>query len=263
MKAVTLLYHDAVTDGDYAASGFSGGDADVYKMDINEMRLHFEAVKGRISKTPSDVRDMNVENDEMPIFITFDDGGLSSSTLIAPLLNDLGWVGHFFITGSRVDTKGFVSASQIRELDAQGHVIGSHSWSHPQRMALCTTTQLEYEWRKSIEFLSEILEKPVTVASVPGGYFSKKVAKIASQSGLKILFTSEPVKKAYYIDNCLILGRYTLIEGMPPHFSSDLAADGISLRQIRQYLFWNSKKMLKNLAGDQYLAIRKYLLDRN
>jgi len=37
MKVISLLYHDVVSPGAFDASGFSGGDAHIYKLELPEL----------------------------------------------------------------------------------------------------------------------------------------------------------------------------------------------------------------------------------
>jgi peptidoglycan/xylan/chitin deacetylase (PgdA/CDA1 family) len=196
------------------------------------------------------------------LFLTFDDGGASAATHIADLLERRGWRGHFFITAAKVDSPGFVTRAQVRSLRRNGHVIGSHSWSHPTRMALCDWEELHREWTRSVTFLSELLGERVVTASVPGGYYSPRVASAAAAAGIDVLFTSEPHKRIVRVDGCLVLGRYWLLRGMPASSSADLATATLSSRQLQQLLLWNSKKVLKRLGGKRYLAMRDVVLRR-
>ncbi len=264
MKAVTLLYHDAVKDNNFDESGFPDQGANIYKLDVYDMENHFEAIAASNNNKPSTIYDFlsNPNQTHIPLFLTFDDGGVSAATYISKLLEGFGWSGHFFITASYIDTQTFVNSKQIQELKKKGHVVGSHSWSHPDRMSKCSWNELEKEWRKSIIKLSDIIGEQVSIASVPGGYFSNNVAKAASACGIRALFTSEPIKEVYYVDKCLVLGRYTLLRGMSPGVSGALASDDISFHQVKQYLLWNTKKVAKSIAGNHYLAIRKRILGR-
>jgi len=261
MKAITLSFHDAVADANFAASGFTEQGANTYKLDVKDMEQHFDAVAALSPRPPGSARVLlDGPPEHSPLFFAFDDGGSSAFDYIAPLLDKLGWVGHFFITGNRIDTPGFVTREQIKALDAHGHVVGSHSWTHPTRMAKCTRAQLNDEWQKSVDKLSTILGKQVDIASVPGGYYSPEVARSASACGVRVLFTSEPVKTIHSVDDCLVLGRYTLLRGMPAAVSQGLASEQTSPAQIKQYVLWNSKKVVKAVAGGPYLALRKRIL---
>src|SRR6185369_13587012 len=115
------------------------------------------------------------QTQERSIFLTFDDGAIGSYTCIADELEKLNWRGHFFIVSDWIGRPGFVNGREIRELDGRGHIIGSHSRSHPERMSHLKRHELQAEWSESSSALSDVLGKPTTVASVPNGYFSKAV----------------------------------------------------------------------------------------
>jgi peptidoglycan/xylan/chitin deacetylase (PgdA/CDA1 family) len=264
MKAVALCYHDVVEGDDFDASGFPGTSPAAYKLDISDMARHLDAIAASRRDKPSRVDEFlkRTGNGELPLFITFDDGGVSAATHIADLLEQRGWAAHFFITAGRVDTPAFVSSAQVRELRRRGHLVGSHSWSHPTRMAHCSRPQLEEEWQRSVKFLSDVLGEQVDVASVPGGYYSRQVAEAAVQAGIRVLFNSEPQKTATRIGDCWVLGRYSVIRGMPADTSAQLACAAQSPLQLKQYLFWNAKKIVKRFGGRGYLAVREVLLRR-
>ena len=260
MRAVTVSYHDAVESAP-EASGFPGTGAAIYKLEVGEMRRHFEAIDSACDPGPTVIGE-HEESGGTPLFLAFDDGGRSAATLIAPMLEEFGWRGHFFITAGKIGEPAFVDADQIREMRARGHVIGSHSWSHPTRMSECSRSELGEEWRRSVTRLEEILGEPVDVASVPGGYFSEAVAKEAAAAGIRYLFTSEPTKRAYEVDGCLVLGRYTLLRGMPAGMSAGFASIRGSRIQLKQAIHWKLKKVAKKVGGKHYLAARDRILKR-
>ena len=195
------------------------------------------------------------------MLLTFDDGGVSAVHTLADMLDECGWKAHFLVTAGRIGTAGFPDGPQIQELRRRGHVIGSHSYSHPTRMAHCTAAELDDEWQTKRALLTEILGEPVQVASVPGGYYSRPVAVAAARAGIKLLFTSEPVTSSQTVDGCLVLGRFTAKRGHPPHWSAAIVAGDRQL-QIREYLYWNAKKAAKALLGGAWLRARVMLLER-
>src|SRR5437016_300230 len=134
MRALAIMYHDVVEHGDFPSSGFPGEGAHVYKLRCEDFERHLDAIRDAI---PADAVSRIAARREWtgaPVFLTFDDGGISALHPTADLLERHGWRGHFFITTDRIGTPGFLSAAQVRELHARGHVIGSHSASHPTRM---------------------------------------------------------------------------------------------------------------------------------
>ena len=261
MRALGLLYHDIVERDDYSASGFPGADADRYKLDAGEFADHIRAIARATPKKPGTVLDLlrTPAANEPLLMLTFDDGGVSSYTHAADLLEDLGWRGHFLVTTNRIGSRSFMTQEQIRNLHQRGHVIGSHSVSHPARISACGWEELVREWGQSRQTLSEILGEEVTVASVPGGYFSRRVAKAASAAGIRMLFTSEPITRCEVVDECLVIGRYCIQRGASSEVAAQLARGDLSPR-LRSWVSWNLRKIAKKLGGDFYVRARLSLL---
>jgi peptidoglycan/xylan/chitin deacetylase (PgdA/CDA1 family) len=242
------------------ASGFSGGDAARYKLTPAEFRQHIEMLK-HVARTPPALAPELLRHAAAgpDWLLTFDDGGVTACDPIARILEEQGWRGHFFITVDYINSPSFVTVEQIRALRRRGHIIGSHSCSHPERMSSCGRDQLVSEWRRSQQVLSDMLGELVTVASVPGGYYSRAVAQAAAQAGLQVLFNSEPTPRAHTVDGCLVLGRYTIYRGMSAKKAADLVA-GKFLPRLEQAFLWSTKKVTKALGGRLYLRLRKQLL---
>jgi len=260
MRLACLLYHDVVESADWESSGFTGPGTAKYKLSRAEFEAHLAAIAKVRDTVPDSAHDLANKGDAtLPFLLTFDDGGESASTFVAGLLEKYGWRGHFFVTAGQIGKKGFLDPEQIRFLRRKGHVIGSHSFSHPMRMSHCSKEELTGEWTRSIKMLSDILGEQVDTASVPGGYYSDRVAETAAAAGVRILFNSEPTTALHAVMGCLVVGRYNIFRGMPPGVSGDLVSVHSSAR-ARQWLYWNLKKIAKRSAGRPYLAARQWLL---
>src|SRR3954468_13012897 len=81
-----------------------------------------------------------------------------------------GWRGHFYVTTDRVGTPGFLDAEGARDLADRGHVIGSHSHTHPRYMGKLSREELLFEWGHGREVLTEILDSAPDSGAIPGGY---------------------------------------------------------------------------------------------
>jgi peptidoglycan/xylan/chitin deacetylase (PgdA/CDA1 family) len=258
MRINSVLYHDVVGRGQLDASGFPGVAAARYKLGVEDFDAHLAAIGERGPRAISVHEAFARELRQRVFLLTFDDGGVSAATTVAPRLRQRGWRAHFFVTTDCIGTSTFVDERQIRELARSGHVIGSHSATHPVRMARLSRAALEEEWRRSVGRLSEILGTQVDVASVPGGYYSRAVGEAASAAGVRYLFTSEPTARVSAVDDCRVLGRYSVWRGMPPTRAAGFAT-GAAVPCLRQFLFWNVKKFAKAAAGDTYLKVRDQL----
>lgn len=239
------MYHDVVTRDQRDSSGFPGTDAALYKLTPDQFRNHILSIRNATQDKPLTALDLKaLPQHGTHFFITFDDGGRSAFTTIADILEEQGWRGHFFVTAGYVGHRTFMSRDQIRELHRRGHVIGSHSLSHPPRMSRCSWNEMIEEWSVSVKILSDILGERVRVASVPGGSYSKQVARAASKSGIEILFTSEPTASSRVVDGCTVLGRYVIKRWTTPETAAAIAAGRVAPR-LRQMMFWNAKKAIK------------------
>jgi len=249
VKVRALMFHDVVEDGGWDASGFPGARAGVYKLERRDFERHLAAIRTAVSAERVGVVTHRPQNaHEAQVLLTFDDGGTSAFDPVADLLEHHGWRGHFFVPTGWIGTPGFLDVGRIRELRARGHVIGSHSCSHPRRMASCTRHELDGEWRNSIRVLEDILGEAVTVASVPGGSYSAHVGEVAAEAGIQVLFNSEPTATVRSAGPCLVLGRYAVRRGMAPEISGDFAA-GHTLVCLRQAALWKLKKAVKAVIG--------------
>ena len=238
MAAVSLLFHD-IYERDPRESGFASDAADRYKLPVTVFDAHLAAI--------ASVRDV-------PFLITVDDGGVSYYTRLADRLEAHGWRGYCFVSTDQIGSRGFLDAAQIRELDARGHLIGSHSASHPTRFSACSPQQMRQEWTRSRQVLEDILGHDVTLASVPGGYYSRAVAQSACDAGLRFLFNSEPVISTRTDDGLTVAGRFTIRRGDSPQTSRRLLLPSPWARW-GAWARWNAKGLAKPLLGPAYMRV--------
>jgi len=241
-RACSLMFHDIVSDGNPDSSGFPGPGAALYKLSMGEFRQHLTSIATIISKPTSVYEPVRAD---CPCFLTFDDGGVSFGD-IATILDERGWVGHFFFTTDLIGQPHFLPSRDIRDLADRGHVIGSHSCSHPDRMNRLDFATLVHEWKESIAILSDIAGKRVDAASVSGGYYSKAVAQTAALCGIRWLFTSEPVTAVNRVDECLVLGRYAVRRGVTASELARLVSGERTLR-YRAWLEWKKETVRRIL----------------
>ena len=260
MQAISLGYHNVVEENECEFNSALALGRIRYNLGKAEFKSHLLAMahaRGTHPLIASELSQMPCER--LPFLLTFDDGHVSSYTCVADLLEELGWRGNFFVSTDYIGTPGFVTSQQIRALRHRGHIIGSHSCSHPERMSHCTWSRLIEEWTRSVTSLSDILGEQVTAASVPGGYYSRTVAEAASIAGIKTLFNSEPVTNCHNVDGCTVLGRYTILRRMSPSIVAGIAA-GTVVPRLKQLLFWRLKEVGKRLGGESYLKVRQRII---
>jgi peptidoglycan/xylan/chitin deacetylase (PgdA/CDA1 family) len=253
------MYHDVVPAGQWDASGFPGPWAGHYKLEAGAFRQHLDhlaASTAAASVTTSLATQQAAAH--WPVLLTFDDGGVSAYDRIADALERHNWRGYFFMTSDWIGRPGFLDERQLRDLHARGHVIGSHSRSHPTRMASCSRSEILDEWRDSLVRLSDLLSAGIDTASVPGGYYSSAVGEAANDAGIRVLFTSEPTVKAHRVGGCLVVGRFAITRSMSPDISARLARGDVAPRAW-QSSAWRLKKVAKRVGGRAYLAVGRLL----
>jgi hypothetical protein len=118
------------------------------------------------------------------------------------------------------------------------------------------------EWKNSAEVLSQIIGEEITVASVPGGNYSRKVAQAAAEVGIKVLFNSDPTTRVRNVDGCWVLGRYGIVRDTSPAMAASLAAGNFA-SCTRQFLSWKVKMALKGIAGNYYDRLRDLCFGEN
>ncbi|MCI4627007.1 MAG: polysaccharide deacetylase family protein [Candidatus Magnetoovum sp. WYHC-5] len=262
MKMISLLYHDVINNNSMLSSGFCDSGSRHFKLSKELFIKHIDMVSTIPTYTVGlRVLDVLKSVNNLNVLFTFDDGGISGHMYIADILEKQGWFGHFFITAEKIGKPAFMNKNHLIDLKNRGHLIGTHSYSHPMRMSICDWNTLLWEWGESKNRLSDIIAEDITVGAIPGGYYSKKVAMAASQVGIKVLFTSEPVYSIHSVDDCIVLGRFTISRNTSPIAIKKIVLD-INYYQLRQILAWNFKKIFKTFMGRHYLTLRKFLLDR-
>jgi peptidoglycan/xylan/chitin deacetylase (PgdA/CDA1 family) len=249
MRSVSLRFHD-VFASDPAESGFRSPAADRYKLSLPDFEAQLDGLLRARRDSGLGSRDSR---------LTFDDGGVSYYTLIADRLESHGWRGSCFVSTDFVGRTGFLTAEQIRDLDARGHTIGSHTASHPPRFSTLTPARMRVEWGDSRKRLEDIVGHAVTVASVPGGYFSSDVAAAAADAGIRTLFTSEPTTRLSEAYGLTLIGRYAIRRGQPADMAQRFALASPWTR-CSEWAAWNAKAIAKPILGASYARIADWLL---
>jgi len=245
VKARALMYHDVVE-----------GSPDIYSVPPERFREHLEQIERDVGQPPAAVDQLR----DGEWMITFDDGG-ASALLAGEELARRAWRGHFFIATDLIGRPGYLDWDGVRAVAALGHVIGSHSCSHPDRMAACSWDQLMDEWSGSAATLAQELGHPITTASVPGGLYSRSVGRAEAEAGFTSLFISLPSQRLRSIDGCRLIGRYTIRQHTPAA-EAGAAATGRSAPWARQRAAWKLRGAVKAVAGQRYEGLRRALLAR-
>lgn len=137
------------------------------------------------------------------ILLSFDDGLLSHYEVAAPLLEEFGMTGWFFVPAGWIinddETKPrkngpngpTMSIGEVRDLVARGHVIGCHTQSHVRLSDDLSTETLEKEVVNARQQLEDILGSPVNSFCWVGGEefsYSQGAAEKIEKAGYRWSF---------------------------------------------------------------------------
>jgi peptidoglycan/xylan/chitin deacetylase (PgdA/CDA1 family) len=214
------MYHE-VTD-DPTDSGFQRPGARPYSLPRGLFARHLDAIAAGPCK-PAGVTDVDLTNHGRHLFLTFDDGGRSARA-VADQLAALGWRAHFFIVTARIGERTFLRPTDILAIHQAGHIVGSHSHTHPDIFRDLPRAHMVLEWRVSQDILSALVGEPCVTASVPGGDISPEVLLSADEAGFRYLFTSEPSLRPSRVGQCWVLGRLGVKADMSPARVRDLVS---------------------------------------
>lgn len=253
LQVAAFGYHE-VTDNPYA-SGFQRPGAMPYKHSRLAFAQHLAHIAASPAGAPRSVTAIDDEPSGRHLLLTFDDGG-KSALHAADELTRRGWIGHFFVVTSRLGTRGFLSQSEVRELRSMGHVVGSHSHTHPNIFREQSPGRMLTEWRVSSDILADLLGESIVTAAVPGGHISPVVTHTASGAGFRFLFTCEPTLTPWRDGHCRILGRYLVKTHTPI----------LRVRELAEFRGWRSAqamRLIKNAVRRSFPAVYRAHVSRS
>ena len=234
-QIAAFTYHE-VTD-DPSSSGFQRLGAVPYKLTPRAFAEHLAWIAaGPVA--PTRVTSIDFTRPGRFLVLTFDDGG-KSALYAGDELCRRGWTGHFFVVSSLVGGRTFMTAGDIRHLVSCGHLVGTHSHTHPDIFRDLTATRMLEEWRTSCDAIGDLVGEACVTASVPGGDISLAVLESAWRAGVRYLFTSEPWLAPRRVHECWVLGRFSPKAGTPPARIGELA----------RFRGWTRALMLRRLKA--------------
>lgn len=251
---VSLCYHDVY---EHSLDDVPAGvDERHYAISLDTLRTHVVLAKNRRA-APLPNRGDGAS--PPAILFTFDDGWASSAELVAPALEAMGCRGVFFVTSGMIGCKGFIRREQVRNLHAAGHMIASHSHTHPDGLDRSSAETIRREWGTSIAILSELTGSAVTWASVPGGAYSRRVATAAQECGIQRLFTSIPAVVPQTVAGLRTYGRFSVTALTE---SSDILSwlDIAPLDLFKLRLAWTLRRAASRIGGSAWTYVRKLAL---
>jgi peptidoglycan/xylan/chitin deacetylase (PgdA/CDA1 family) len=120
---------------------------------------------------------------EKSIVLTFDDGYVDNYVEALPILKELGFKATIFMITDLVDkTPGYMNLQQLKEMQAEGMDIQSHTLYHEHLKQLSYEKQVK-TLKESKEFLEKSLNKKIQYLAYPYGEYSEETLKIVKEVG--------------------------------------------------------------------------------
>jgi peptidoglycan/xylan/chitin deacetylase (PgdA/CDA1 family) len=101
--------------------------------------------------------------------ITFDDGWYDGYEYAFPIMREFGFVGTYYVIGDRIGIPDFLSAEQMRTLEAAGNDIGNHTEGHVSLPGNPESRVISQVENGSQEIERAVGHRPVSLAYPMGG----------------------------------------------------------------------------------------------
>jgi peptidoglycan-N-acetylmuramic acid deacetylase len=121
------------------------------------------------------------------MFLTFDNGYENGYTIkVLDILKEKKVPAAFFVTGHYVKDQ----PELIKRMMNEGHIIGNHSWSHPD-MSQISNIRLKNELEKLKDEVSLLTgQKEMPFMRPPNGIFSERMLEVSKELGYTNVFWS-------------------------------------------------------------------------
>jgi len=249
-RLATLMYHELSRPGEplcesdrgYAKYAVDGG-----LFGEHMQRLATEGFQGvSVSRALADA------DDSATVAVSFDDGCATDLTIAAPALARLGFTATSYVTTGFLGRRGFLTPSLLRELADAGAEIGSHAVTH-RFLTDLSDSDLTSEVADSRHQLEQIIGRPVTHFSCPGGRFDRRVVDAVRRAGYTSMATSriglhEPGGDVFNLPRIVVTAGATA-----EYVASVSRGQGLATRRLRSAVLDAAKAMLGNRV---YVALR-------
>ncbi len=188
------------------------------------------------------------------VCITFDDGCETDLIAAAPILREFGFGATCYLTSGFLDTPGYLSTEQVRELDRQGLEIGCHSMTHPYLSDL-GEPELKREIADAKQKIEEIVGHPIDHFSCPGGRYNERTLAMARRAGFKTVANSE-----FYANSAATnpyeLGRVAMLRDLSmDEFSALCQGRGLWKKRLQLQTRRSVQRVLGNRTYDRLRSV--------
>jgi peptidoglycan/xylan/chitin deacetylase (PgdA/CDA1 family) len=191
---------------------------------------------------------------ETSVCITFDDGCETDWIAAAPVLREFGFHATFYLTAGFLGTPGYLSAEQVRALDAQGFEIGCHSMTHAY-LPDVPETGLKHEIVDAKTKIEQILGHAIEHLSCPGGRYNQRALAMARRAGFKTVANSE-FHANDSSTSTFELGRVAMLRDLSiAQFSAICHDRGLWKKRLEHQARRGVQRLVGNRAYDRLRAI--------
>jgi peptidoglycan/xylan/chitin deacetylase (PgdA/CDA1 family) len=190
---------------------------------------------------------------EPGVCITFDDGCETDLIAAAPVLQELGFRATFYLTAGFLGTPGYLSTTQVRQLDSLGFEIGCHSMTHPYLSDL-SDAELGREIVDAKLHIEQILGHAIEHFSCPGGRYDQRTLATARRVGFRTVANSR-----FHANSSgtspYELGRVAMMRNLPlEEFAATCQGRGLWKKQLQDRTRQSVRQVLGNRIYDKLRA---------
>jgi peptidoglycan/xylan/chitin deacetylase (PgdA/CDA1 family) len=187
------------------------------------------------------------------VCITFDDGSETDLIAAAPVLREFGFHTTFYVTAGFLGTTGYLTAEQLRALDASGFEIGCHSMTHAY-LSDISGPELKREILDAKIHIEQILGHEIAHFSCPGGRYDERTLEQARQAGFKTVANSDFHANSS-ATNMFELGRVAMLRDLPlASFGAICRGEGLWKKRLKYQFRRGVQRILGNRTYDRLRA---------
>jgi peptidoglycan/xylan/chitin deacetylase (PgdA/CDA1 family) len=181
---VCLMYHDVTPEAPRA-----GGGPARFTVPLVEFRRQLDELvaAGYAGRSLREVLSASGGN---AVAITFDDGDVGQYSCAFPELLRRGMTATFFVTTDWVGKPAYMSLAQLREIQAAGMDVQSHTKTHAF-LSEMDAAALTSELRDAKRMLDDSLAQDTDMLALPGGDWPRRpLRSLIAEAGYHVVATS-------------------------------------------------------------------------
>ena len=167
-KKVSLLVSDKTITKqvDEKVTADSAGGSDVLSYNSTEATESTnKPILMNIAGAINDTENLANENDELKVYLTFDDGPSDNTAAILDTLAKYNVKATFFVVGKQDDE----SKAMYQRIVNEGHTLGMHSYSHKYSVIYDSLDAFETDFNEIQSYLYDVTGRECRLYRFPGG----------------------------------------------------------------------------------------------